>query len=106
MKEDNKNKRKCSFCGRPETEVGFLITGLNGYICDSCSEQAYEIVQEAMKPMSKQVDLELKELPKPKDIKEFLDQYVIGQDDAKRYLSVAVYNHYKRLLQKPDKDDV
>lgn len=106
MKEESKNKRKCSFCGRPETEVGFLITGLNGCICEQCSQQAYEIVQEAMKPEEKAGDLNLKDLPKPKDIKAFLDQYVIGQDDAKRYLSVAVYNHYKRLLQKPGKDDV
>ena len=106
MKEDHKNKRKCSFCGRGENEVGFLITGLNGYICDSCSTQAYEIVQEAMKPLSKNADLDLKELPKPKDIKDFLDQYVIGQDDAKRYLSVAVYNHYKRLMQKSHNDEV
>ena len=106
MKEDHKNKRKCSFCGRGENEVGFLITGLNGYICDSCSTQAYEIVQEAMKPLSKNADLDLKELPQPKEIKDFLDQYVIGQDDAKRYLSVAVYNHYKRLMQKSDNDEV
>lgn len=102
-----KNKRKCSFCGRSENEVGFLITGMNGCICDSCSEQAYEIVQEAMhQKKGAPGELNLSELPKPKDIKEFLDQYVIGQDDAKRYLSVAVYNHYKRLLQKADKDDV
>jgi ATP-dependent Clp protease ATP-binding subunit ClpX len=79
---------------------------MNGYICDSCSQQAYEIVQEAMKGTSDTSSLDLKELPKPIEIKEFLDQYVIGQDDAKRYLSVAVYNHYKRLLQKPGKDDV
>ncbi len=103
----SKTKRKCSFCGRPETEVGFLITGMSGYICDSCSQQAYEIVQEALKIRKAGADnLNLEELPKPKDIKAFLDQYVIGQDDAKRYLSVAVYNHYKRLLQKPGKDDV
>lgn len=109
--EDNKtprNKRKCSFCGRLENEVGFLITGMNGCICDSCSEQAYEIVQEALhqKTGGAAGELNLKELPKPKEIKEFLDQYIIGQDDAKRYLSVAVYNHYKRLLQKVDKDDI
>ena len=106
MGENSKNKRRCSFCGRPESEVGFLITGMNGYICDSCSQQAYEIVQEAMKGSSDTSSLDLKELPKPIEIKQFLDQYVIGQDDAKRYLSVAVYNHYKRLLQKPGKDDV
>ena len=106
MGENSKNKSRCCFCGRPESEVGFLITGMNGYICDSCSEQAYEIVQEAMKGSPNTSSLDLKELPKPIEIKEFLDQYVIGQDDAKRYLSVAGYNHYKRLLQKPGKDDV
>ncbi|EDY95255.1 ATP-dependent Clp protease, ATP-binding subunit ClpX [Phocaeicola plebeius DSM 17135] len=87
--------------------MGFLITGVNGCICDSCAEQAHEIVKEAMHHQGQgQTDLNLSELPKPKDIKEFLDQYVIGQDDAKRYLAVAVYNHYKRLLQPKDKNDV
>lgn len=105
-KSTKKNKRRCSFCGRTEDEVGFLITGVNGCICDSCSEQAHEIVQEAMRQKGNGTDLNLAELPKPKDIKDFLDQYVIGQDDAKRYLSVAVYNHYKRLLQPSSKDDV
>ena len=108
--EDSKtprNKRKCSFCGRSENEVGFLITGMNGCICDSCSEQAYEITKEALhQSKGKAEELNLKELPKPQQIKEFLDEYVIGQDDAKRYLSVAVYNHYKRLLQTADEDDV
>lgn len=101
------SKRRCSFCGRTEDEVGFLITGVNGCICDSCAEQAHEIVKEAMHHQGQgHTDLNLSELPKPKDIKEFLDQYVIGQDDAKRYLAVAVYNHYKRLLQPKDKNDV
>lgn len=103
------NKRYCSFCGRGEDEVGFLITGLNGNICDSCAEQAHEIVNEALHShgnVADGLDLGLADLPKPKDIKAFLDQYVIGQDDAKRYLSVAVYNHYKRLLQTQTKDDV
>ena len=109
--EDNKtprnSRRKCSFCGRSENEVGFLITGMNGCICDSCSEQAYEIMQEAMhQKKGAPGELNLKELPKPKEIKEFLDQYIIGQDDAKRYLSVAVYNHYKRLLHKAGNDEV
>lgn len=108
--EDSKtprNKRKCSFCGRSENEVGFLITGMNGCICDSCSEQAYEITKEALRQsQGKAEELNLKELPKPQQIKEFLDEYVIGQDDAKRNLSVAVYNHYKRLLQNADEDDV
>lgn len=103
------NKRYCSFCGRSEDEVGFLITGLNGNICDSCAEQAHEIVNEALHShgnVADGLDIGLADLPKPKDIKAFLDQYVIGQDDAKRYLSVAVYNHYKRLLQTQTKDDV
>ena len=109
--EDKKSsrsaKRRCSFCGRTEDEVGFLITGVNGCICDSCAEQAHEIVKEAMHQQGTgSTDLNLAELPKPKEIKDFLDQYVIGQDDAKRYLAVAVYNHYKRLLQPKDKNEV
>lgn len=103
----NRKKKGCSFCGRPENEVGFLITGINACICDSCVEQAHDIVQEAMNSHSGNVgSIRLEELPKPVDIKAFLDQYVIGQDDAKRYLSVAVYNHYKRLLQAQDNNDV
>ena len=97
---DSKTKKKCSFCGRSENEVGFLITGMNGYICDSCATQAYEITQEALGESKKSAGatkLNLKELPKPVEIKKFLDQYVIGQDDAKETLSVAVYNHYKRI---------
>ena len=106
---DSKTKKRCSFCGRSENEVGFLITGMNGYICDSCATQAYEITQEALgegKKSAGATKLNLKELPKPVEIKKFLDQYVIGQDDAKRFLSVSVYNHYKRLLQKDSGDDV
>lgn len=102
-------KNKCSFCGRLENEVSFLITGMNGYICDSCSAQAYEIVKEATASKDSKAGvskLSMEELPKPAGIKAFLDQYVIGQDDAKRFLSVSVYNHYKRLLQKEAKDDV
>ena len=103
-----RNKNRCSFCGRTESEVGFLITGVNGCICDSCVEQAHEIVKEANihSHAGKSGNFRLEELPKPMDIKNFLDQYVIGQDDAKRYLSVAVYNHYKRLLQVSDNNDV
>ena len=107
MGENTRNKRKCSFCGRSESEVSLLITGMNGYICDSCSQQAYEIAKEAMRNSNSDASsLDLGELPKPVEIKQFLDQYIIGQDDAKRYLSVAVYNHYKRLMQKTGKDDV
>lgn len=103
-----RNRNKCSFCGRTENEVGFLITGVNGCICDSCVEQAHEIVKEANmhSHAGKNGNFRMEELPKPTDIKNFLDQYVIGQDDAKRYLSVAVYNHYKRLLQVSDNNDV
>lgn len=109
--EDNKKstrtQRRCSFCGRSESEVGFLITGINGCICDECAERAHEIVEEAAEQKKEEAGkLNMEELPKPKEIKEFLDQYVIGQDDAKRYLSVAVYNHYKRLLQPKGKDDI
>ncbi len=102
-----KNKNRCSFCGRTEDEVSLLISGINGYICSDCTHQAYEITQEAMSRASRQAaDLKKKSLPKPKEIKDFLDQYVIGQDDAKRYLAVSVYNHYKRLLQQVGEDDV
>jgi ATP-dependent Clp protease ATP-binding subunit ClpX len=95
-------ERRCSFCGRAESEVGLIITGLDGFICDSCAMQAYEITKEAlnMGRKSSPADFEMNELPKPTEIKNFLDQYVIGQDDAKRFLSVSVYNHYKRLMQK------
>ena len=108
MDSKNKSKRHCSFCGRPETEVGFLITGIDGCICNDCAAQANEIVQEAIGQTMKGrlSKLDRNELPKPKEIKDFLDLYVIGQDDAKRYLSVSVYNHYKRLLQQDNGDDV
>ena len=108
MADSKRNKNRCSFCGRSEDEVGFLITGMNGYICDSCAVQVYEITQEALDAQKGggAAKLNLKELPKPVEIKNFLDQYVIGQDDAKRFLSVSVYNHYKRLLQKAGDDDV
>ena len=84
-----------------------LITGINAYICEDCAQQAYRIVQENLTDKDKaKADgkFKLKKVPKPKEIKEYLDQYVIGQDEAKRYLSVAVYNHYKRLQQPDDKD--
>ncbi len=101
-------KKVCSFCGRSDKEVRLLITGLNGYICDDCSMQAYEIVQSSgiLGNKSAGDKFKIKKVPKPKDIKKHLDEYVIGQDDAKRYLSVAVYNHYKRLQQPVDPDGV
>ena len=85
-----------------------LISGISGYICESCAQQAYEIVQTSGVLAEKTTvgKFELKKLPKPKDIKDYLDQYVIGQDEAKRFLSVSVYNHYKRLNQKDDADSV
>ena len=98
---------RCSFCGKTRKETNMLITGISGGICDSCTEQAYDIVVlDRQQAGVKNFLLDAKEFPKPGDIKRFLDDYVIGQDDAKKYLSVAVYNHYKRLTQRPSKDDV
>ena len=105
-------RKVCSFCGRAEKDVNFLITGLNGFICDQCAQQAYQIVCEAgIGPDGKgkrksQFDVALSDVPKPMEIKEYLDQYIIGQDEAKKYLSVAVYNHYKRLQQPQDDNGV
>ena len=104
-----KLRKECSFCGRSEREVKLLITGLNAFICEDCAQQAYRIVQENMPKMNgKTIPAEEKKnkIPKPQEIKAYLDEYVIGQDEAKRYLSVAVYNHYKRLGQVPDEDGV
>ena len=100
-------KKVCSFCGRSEDEVRLLITGVNGFICDSCIQQAYDIAQEMHAYDSEggeRKPFQLKKVPKPVEIKKYLDEYIIGQDEAKRYLSVAVYNHYKRL-QQPETDD-
>ena len=96
---------KCSFCGRNRNEVNLLIAGTDGFICDECASQAYDIVQEEMKNKST-LNLEHIEVKKPIEIKAFLDQYVIGQDEAKKHLAVAVYNHYKRLLHKAGNDEV
>ena len=105
-------RKVCSFCGRAEKDVNFLITGLNGFICDQCAQQAYQIVCEAgMEPGGKgkrksKFDVAMSDVPKPMEIKDYLDQYIIGQDEAKKYLSVAVYNHYKRLQQPQDDNGV
>ncbi len=108
-------KKVCSFCGRDESQVKLLITGLNGYICEDCAVQAYKIVKdtgvlgnvdEEVSAKSDETFRKKARIPKPKEIKKYLDEYVIGQDEAKRYLSVAVYNHYKRLLQPSDNDGV
>ena len=97
---------KCSFCGRTRNEVDLLIAGANGFICDACAMQAYDIVQEEQKRHFAPLDLTHSSVKKPIEIKQFLDQYVIGQDEAKKHLAVAVYNHYKRLEQKDDADEV
>ena len=98
-------KKECSFCGRNEKQVRLLITGMNGFICDECVQQAYLILQREDDESEKsKKPFKLKKVPKPKEIKEYLDEYIIGQDEAKRTLSVAVYNHYKRL-QQPEAED-
>lgn len=102
-----KQLRLCSFCGRPESQVDFMIMGQNNVqICNECAIQASEIVKENALSKSKLPNIRRDEVPKPMEIKEYLDQYVIGQDEAKKFLSVAVYNHYKRLMQENTNDDV
>ena len=102
------SKKICSFCGRREDEVKILISGLEADICEDCVQQAYHILKTTgmlepeANPRKKSDRFALKKVPKPKDIKKYLDEYIIGQDEAKRYLSVAVYNHYKRLQQPVD----
>lgn len=105
-------ERKCSFCDRAESEVSILFTGMKGNICDQCIENAHYLLQDAMGEQKKKekeqkpaTDLSQHKIYKPREIKQFLDQYVIGQDDAKKVLSVAIYNHYKRLMM-PMQDDV
>lgn len=91
---DDKGQLKCSFCGKPQEQVRKLVAGPGVYICDECIELCNEIIEEEF---SEDADVELKDVPKPKEIRRILDQYVIGQDEAKKSLSVAVYNHYKRI---------
>ena len=102
-------RKVCNFCGRGEREVELLITGINGFICETCARQADEIavMQGACNERSdeqKKSTSKLKNVPKPREIKAYLDEYIIGQDEAKRHLAVSVYNHYKRL-QQPDSED-
>ena len=103
-------KKKCSFCGRSEDDVNMPISGLSGYICDDCIKQAYNILVTAGAvddpKKGKGGARKLAEVPKPMDIKAYLDEYIIGQDEAKRSLAVAVYNHYKRLQQPEDETGV
>ncbi len=109
MAKKNQNEPRCGFCGRAQSEVPLLLTGLGCNICSECVELAHGVVADNVKHNKKNkggFDLDFEDLPRPRDIKEFLDQYVIGQDEAKKYLSVAVYNHYKRILQPKDQNDV
>ncbi|WP_312083303.1 MULTISPECIES: ATP-dependent Clp protease ATP-binding subunit ClpX [Epilithonimonas] len=100
------NPNQCSFCGRKKDEVQILISGQNGFICENCIEQAHSIVKDSVNKTSDSDSMagSLEELKKPKEIKAFLDEYVIGQDQAKKQLSIAVYNHYKRLLHAQDEN--
>lgn len=97
---------KCSFCGRSKEETMILIAGIDGHICENCVGQAQQIIDEELYQQDQQYQFNLPKTVKPQDIFDFLDQYVIGQSDAKKYLSVAVYNHYKRLNQKREDDEV
>ena len=98
------NPNECSFCGRNKSEVSILISGQNGFICDFCIEQAHNIIEEQNGSKSVVSNNNIAELKKPREIKEFLDQYVIGQNQAKKQLSIAVYNHYKRLAHNADEN--
>ncbi len=100
------NKKVCSFCGRGEEEVNLMITGVDAYICDDCARQAYEIVKSELDYNQKHKEGKKLDLKKPQEIYEYLNQYVIGQEQAKKTLSVAVYNHYKRLMQESTSDEV
>jgi ATP-dependent Clp protease ATP-binding subunit ClpX len=91
---EDKKQLKCSFCGKTQDQVRRLVAGPGVYICDECIELCQEIIEEEFEDAS---ELELKDIPKPSDIKEILDQYVVGQERAKKTLAVAVYNHYKRI---------
>ena len=98
------NPNECSFCGRNKSEVSVLISGQNGFICDFCIEQAHNIIEEQNGNKPAASNNNIAELKKPREIKEFLDQYVIGQNQAKKQLSIAVYNHYKRLAHNADEN--
>lgn len=100
---DDRGQLKCSFCGKPQEQVRKLVAGPGVYICDECIELCAEIIEEEF---SENTELNLEDIPKPKEIKDILDQYVIGQDNAKRALAVAVYNHYKRIRIEGGSEDV
>lgn len=102
-----KKEERCSFCGRPRSETNMLIAGLDAHICDFCVDQAQDILREELKLTDKSTrDFSKAKLYKPSEIKDYLDHYVIGQDDAKKVLAVAVYNHYKRIGQSITKDEI
>jgi len=101
-----KENLSCSFCGRDKKDTNVLIAGINGHICDHCIRQAHGIVVEEMDMKEKKELSKSLKLIKPREIKAFLDDYVIGQEEAKKVLSVAVYNHYKRLMNGGVSDDV
>jgi len=100
---DEKGQLKCSFCGKTQEQVRKLVAGPGVYICDECIELCTEIVEEEL---GTEEEVEFKDVPKPKEIRDILDEYVIGQEDAKKSLSVAVYNHYKRINSNSKIDDV
>lgn len=100
---DEKGQLKCSFCGKTQDQVRKLVAGPGVYICDECIELCTEIVEEEL---GTEEEVEFKDVPKPKEIHEILDEYVIGQDNAKKSLAVAVYNHYKRINSNSKIDDV
>ncbi len=100
-----KKERRCSFCGRPESEVNNLIGGFAAYICDECVQIAYEVLKEARLNYEPQ-EAAVEEIPKPSQIKAFLDRYIVGQERAKKVISVAIYNHLKRIKHKNRFDDV
>lgn len=102
-KFEDKKQLKCSFCGKNQDQVRRLIAGPGVYICDECIELCQEIIDEEFED---EIDLEIKDVPKPKEIKDFLDKYVIGQEEAKKSMAVAVYNHYKRINSDYKYDDV
>ena len=100
---DEKGQLKCSFCGKTQDQVRKLVAGPGVYICDECIELCTEIVEEEL---GTEEEIEFKDVPKPAEIRDILDEYVIGQDQAKKSLSVAVYNHYKRINSNSKIDEV